>query len=217
MSTFAVGRDFWAGRRVLVTGLTGFKGAWLGIWLEELGCEVLGCSLEPETEASLFDAAEVGSVVDSRICDLRDIDALFATVEAFRPQLIFHLAAQSKVLVAQAEPRVTFETNVMGTVHVLELLRMTPGVEATVIVTTDKCYRNRGWSFPYRENDELGGDETYAASKSWAPPMACTSAPRDDPAGQACHGHRTCRERPRWWRFRLEQALAGCGARVQSR
>jgi CDP-glucose 4,6-dehydratase len=159
---------FWAGRRVLVTGITGFKGAWLALWLKELGAVVRGYSLAPPTTPSLFDLARLRTEVDWVEADVRDRARLAQDVGAWRPEVLFHLAAQALVRTSYEQPVETFETNVMGTVHVLEAVRASPDVRALVMVTSDKCYENREWDWPYRENDLLGGHDPYSSSKACA-------------------------------------------------
>jgi CDP-glucose 4,6-dehydratase len=159
---------FWAGRRVLLTGITGFKGAWLALWLRELGARVRGYSLAPPTSPSLFDVANVRGEVDWIEADVRERIRLAGEVAAFRPEILFHLAAQSLVRVSYERPAETFETNVLGTVNVLEAVRASPDLRAVVIVTSDKCYENREWHWPYRENDRLGGHDPYSSSKACA-------------------------------------------------
>ena len=159
-------RSFWHGKRVLVTGHTGFKGAWLTLWLRRLGAEVTGISLPPATTPDLFTEARVGALCQSHFCDIRDNRALASLIRAARPQIVFHLAAQALVRESHKDPRVTFETNVMGTVHVLEALRGLEGVRAAVMVTSDKVYRGSDSCWPYREDDSLGGQDPYGASKA---------------------------------------------------
>ena len=167
---------FWAGRRVLVTGITGFKGAWLALWLKDLGARVCGYSLAPPTSPSLFDVARLRSDVDWIEADVRDRTRLVHEVGAWRPEVLFHLAAQSLVRVSYEQPAETFDTNVMGTVNVLEAVRACPDVRAAVIVTSDKCYENREWDWPYRENDRLGGHDPYSSSKACAELVAACYA-----------------------------------------
>ena len=167
---------FWAGRRVLLTGITGFKGAWLALWLRELGAQVRGYSLAPPTSPSLFDLAKIAARVDWIEADVRDRARLVHELSAWRPEVVFHLAAQSLVRVSYQQPAETFETNVMGTVNVLEAVRATPDVKAAVVVTSDKCYENREWAWPYRENDRLGGHDPYASSKACAELVASSYA-----------------------------------------
>ncbi len=162
-------RDTFAGRRVLVTGHTGFKGGWLSLWLKQLGAQVWGYALEPPTEPSFFEAAGLDRVLDrSVIADIRDLDALSVTFEALEPEIVFHLAAQSLVRRSYGEPKLTFDTNIGGTVNLLECVRQTACVRALVNITSDKCYENRGWVWGYRENDPMGGHDPYSASKGAA-------------------------------------------------
>lgn len=158
---------FWTGRRVLVTGHTGFKGGWLSLWLQQLGAEVHGLALDPPTTPSLFEAARVhqGLASDTRV-DLRDAAAVLRTVQACRPELVLHLAAQPLVRASYADPAGTYATNVMGTLHLLEAVRQTPSVRAVLNITTDKCYENREWPWGYRENEAMGGHDPYSSSKA---------------------------------------------------
>jgi CDP-glucose 4,6-dehydratase len=158
----------WQGRRVLLTGHTGFKGGWLGLWLARLGAQIRGYALAPATEPNLFTTAGVGSVLDDVRGDLLDRVRLEAAVQEFAPEVVFHLAAQPLVRRSYADPVDTYATNVMGTAHLLEAVRKTPSVRAVVCVTTDKCYENREWVWPYRETDPLGGHDPYSSSKACA-------------------------------------------------
>lgn len=161
--------DFWRGKRVLLTGHTGFKGSWLALWLARLGAEVTGLALAPATEPNLFTLARVADDVHvSHACDVRDAQAVAARVQATRPHIVLHLAAQALVRAGYADPLGTYATNVMGTAHVLDALRGQSDVRAVVVVTTDKVYRNREWAYPYREDDPLGGHDPYSASKAAA-------------------------------------------------
>ena len=160
--------SFWRGRRVLVTGHTGFIGGWLCLWLARLGAHVTGFALTPPTQPNLFELTGLGDDLDSRIGDIRDPEAIGAAVRASDPEIVFHLAAQPLVLAAHDDPVTTFETNVMGTVHLLQALRGAPHLGATLIFTSDKVYENREWSWGYREADRLGGHEPYASSKACA-------------------------------------------------
>jgi CDP-glucose 4,6-dehydratase len=161
--------DVYTGLPVLVTGHTGFKGAWLSIWLKEMGAEVVGFSLpELPTTPSNFNVCRLGEQVTGIQGDVRDYEALSRTIGTHRPHLIFHLAAQPLVLTAYQQPKMTLDTNVGGTVNVLEAVRHSPGVAAVVCVTTDKVYEDREWLWGYRENDRLGGRDPYSASKAMA-------------------------------------------------
>lgn len=159
---------FWRGKRVLVTGHTGFKGGWLSLWLQELGAQLHGFALAPEGEYRLFDAARVGDGMGSTIADVRDLQALRAAVATFAPEIVIHLAAQPLVRQSYADPVGTYATNVMGTVHLLESVRATPSVRAVVVVTTDKCYENDGRALGYREDAPMGGHDPYSSSKGCA-------------------------------------------------
>lgn len=166
--------SFWQGKRVLITGHTGFKGAWLSLLLRRLGAEVAGISLEPSTQPNLFGAAKVADVMEGHFCDLRDARSVSLVVKHKRPELVLHLAAQALVRHGYREPLETFDTNVMGTANVLDALRGLDSVRVVVAVTTDKVYNNREWVSPYREDDALGGHDPYSASKS-ASEMVITS------------------------------------------
>ena len=157
---------FWHGRRVLLTGHTGFKGAWLAFWLSRMGAQVTGLSLAPATRPNLFDLLKLDSACASRIADIRDAAEVLEVVKESRPEVVLHLAAQALVRAGYREPVETFATNVMGTIHVLDALRQSPDVRVAVMVTTDKVYRNREWAWPYREDDTLGGHDPYSASKA---------------------------------------------------
>jgi CDP-glucose 4,6-dehydratase len=169
--------ETYSDRKVFVTGHTGFKGAWLAQWLARLGAKVTGYALDPPTQPNLFDAIELGSRVRHLSADIRDRDRLYAEVQAAQPSVIFHLAAQAIVRQAYAEPRDTFETNVMGTVNVLDAARACPSVRAVVIVTSDKCYQNQDADQVFRETDAMGGRDPYSASKGCA--ELVTAAYRD--------------------------------------
>jgi CDP-glucose 4,6-dehydratase len=160
--------DFWAGRRVYLTGHTGFKGGWLSLWLQSWGAEVTGYALPPATEPSLFDVIGLGHSMRSEFGDVRDFPELLRSVSAAQPEIVFHLAAQSLVLSSYEDPITTVATNVLGTVHVLEAIRRTPSVRAAVIVTSDKCYENREWYWGYREDEAMGGRDPYSSSKGCA-------------------------------------------------
>lgn len=161
-------RAAFSGKRVLITGHTGFKGAWLSIWLRELGAQVIGVALDPLDERCLYVASGIGDHIRDLRCDIRDGMRLRELFEQERPEVVLHLAARSLVLDSYRSPASTFDVNVMGTVNVLEAIRHTPSVRAGVMVTTDKCYENREWTHAYRETDALGGHDPYSASKGAA-------------------------------------------------
>lgn len=158
---------FWRGKRVFLTGHTGFKGTWLALWLQRLGAEVTGFALTPE-KPSLADDIRIEERIASVQGDIRDGAALDQAAQAADPEIILHMAAQALVRLSYREPVQTLATNVMGTAHVLEAARHAPSVRAVVVVTTDKCYDNREWAWPYRETDALGGHDPYSASKACA-------------------------------------------------
>jgi CDP-glucose 4,6-dehydratase len=160
--------NVYRGSSVLVTGHTGFKGSWLAIWLKELGAEVIGYSLAPPSEPSNFQATGLDDRMTHVHGDIRDLDALMDTFATYTPEFVFHLAAQPIVRRSYGEPKTTFDTNVGGTVNVLEAARKTESVKVLVNVTSDKCYENREWAWGYRENDPLGGCDPYSASKGCA-------------------------------------------------
>jgi len=164
--THALDASFWSGKRVLLTGHTGFKGAWLTLWLDRLGAKVTGISLPPATAPSLYDEADLDALCESHICDIRDAAALGDLIRAARPQIVFHLAAQALVRAGYREPRETFDTNVMGTVNVLDALRGLDSVRVAMMVTSDKVYRNDDAERRFREDDALGGRDPYSASKA---------------------------------------------------
>src|SRR5579871_6874118 len=159
-------RQHLSGRRVLVTGHSGFKGGWLCLWLERLGAEVVGISLPPPAGPSFYDLTGIGDVIDSRFADIRDASALAEAASGFDAELVFHLAAQPIVRLSYLHPAETFATNVTGTANVLDLARAMPSLRAVIVVTSDKCYDNVEWAWPYRETDRLGGSDPYSASKA---------------------------------------------------
>ncbi len=166
--------SFWNRRRVLVTGHTGFKGSWLSLWLQMLGAEVVGYALPPPTEPNHFTLAGVGRQMTSVVGDIRNADAVQALFTGFRPEVVFHLAAQSLVLSSYLDPATTFSTNVMGTVNLLEAVRRNASVRAVLVVTSDKCYDQHAARGACREGDRLGGEDPYSSSKACAE-LVCTA------------------------------------------
>jgi CDP-glucose 4,6-dehydratase len=160
--------DFWRGKRVLMTGHTGFKGSWLSLWLQSIGANLRGIALEPPTEPALFAVARVAEGMEHHIVDIRDFAAVKAQMAEFQPEIVIHMAAQPLVRLSYGEPVETYATNVMGTVHVLEAARHAGSVKAIVNVTTDKCYENREWVWGYREDEPMGGHDPYSSSKGCA-------------------------------------------------
>lgn len=166
--TMAINPEFWRGKRVFLTGHTGFKGSWLSLWLHSMGAKVHGYALPPPTNPALFDVAGVVRCLAHTLGDVRDIAALRTAMVAAQPEVVIHMAAQPLVRLSYAEPADTYATNVMGTVNLLDAVRGVPGVRAVVNVTTDKCYDNREWLWGYREDDALGGHDPYSSSKACA-------------------------------------------------
>ena len=161
-------RAFWQGRRVFLTGHTGFKGGWLALWLQSMGAVVRGYALSAPTTPALFDLARVGEGMESHLGDVRDAGALRAALADFKPEIVIHMAAQPLVRHSYVDPVETYQTNVMGTVHLLEAVRACATVRAVVNVTTDKCYENREWVWGYRESEPMGGYDPYSSSKGCA-------------------------------------------------
>lgn len=159
---------FWQGKRVLLTGHTGFKGSWMSLWLQSMGAHLRGVALEPPTEPSLFQVARVAHGMDHQIADIRDDEKIRTIVAEFKPEIIIHMAAQPLVRLSYQQPIATFATNVMGTVHVLEAARHAGSVRAIVNITTDKCYENQEWPWGYRESEPMGGHDPYSSSKGCA-------------------------------------------------
>ena len=159
---------FWQGRRVFLTGHTGFKGSWLSLWLQRLGVELTGYALRPPTSPSLFEEANVVAGMRSVIGDVCDPTSLQQAMQACKPEIVIHMAAQPLVRYSYQNPAETYSTNVMGTVHLLEAVRNTPGVKAVVNITTDKCHDNREGVWGYRENEPMGGHDPYSSSKACA-------------------------------------------------
>ncbi|KQN89863.1 CDP-glucose 4,6-dehydratase [Sphingomonas sp. Leaf231] len=159
---------FWAGKRVFLTGHTGFKGSWLSLWLQKMGAHVTGFALTPPTTPSLFEEARVVGGMTSIIGDIRDREVLERALLAADPEIVIHMAAQPLVRASYDDPVGTYATNVMGTVHLLEAVRKACGVRAACVVTTDKCYENREWAWGYREDEAMGGYDPYSNSKGCA-------------------------------------------------
>jgi len=160
--------EFWAGKRVFLTGHTGFKGSWLSLWLQEMGAQVHGLALDPPTTPNLFEQARVGEGMTSVIGDIRDLAVVRAAMDAADPEIVIHMAAQPLVRRSYDDPVETYATNVLGTVHVLEAARWAGSVRAIVNVTTDKAYENREWVWGYREDEPMGGHDPYSSSKGCA-------------------------------------------------
>ena len=160
--------SIFSGKRVLVTGDTGFKGSWLSFWLRELKADVVGYALPPKTNEDLFNLLGLEKLIHHITGDIRDLEGLQLVFDEFQPEYLFHLAAQSLVRLSYKEPKLTFDTNVGGSVNVLEAVRATKSLRSVIFVTSDKCYRNKEWIWGYRENDELGGHDPYSSSKAAA-------------------------------------------------
>ena len=160
--------SIFSGKRVLVTGDTGFKGSWLCLWLRELQADVVGYALPPKTNEDLFNLLGLEKFIHHIAGDIRDLEGLQLVFDEFQPEYLFHLAAQSLVRLSYKEPKLTFDTNVGGSVNVLEAVRATTSLRSVIFVTSDKCYRNKEWIWGYRENDALGGHDPYSSSKAAA-------------------------------------------------
>ncbi len=158
--------DFYKNKRIFITGHTGFKGSWLTLWLINLGAEVIGYSLEPPTKPSLFEVLNIKENIVNIIGDIRDERKLKKVFKEYKPEIVFHLAAQSLVGFSYKEPKITYETNVIGTLNLLEAVRETQSVRVVIVVTSDKCYENKEWFYGYREIDPLGGYDPYSSSKA---------------------------------------------------
>lgn len=181
--------EFWKGRRVFLTGHTGFKGSWMALWLQSLGADVTGYALTPPTHPNLFDIAGVAGGLRHIVGDIRDLDALHRALADCKPEIVIHMAAQPLVRYSYDEPVETYATNVMGTVHLLESVRRVGGVRAVVNITTDKCYENREWIWGYRENEPMGGYDPYSNSKGCAELVsAAYRSSFFNPADYARHG-----------------------------
>ena len=168
LESLVMNNGFWQGKRVLLTGHTGFKGSWLALWLQAAGARVHGLALAPSTQPNLFSLARVGDGMHSVEGDIRDFPTVQGVVEDVRPEIIVHMAAQPLVRHSYAHPLETYATNVMGTAHVLEAARQSESTRVVVNVTTDKCYENREWVWGYREDEAMGGFDPYSSSKACA-------------------------------------------------
>jgi len=161
-------REFWQNRRVLITGNTGFKGCWLSLWLQMRGANVAGYSLSVPTKPSLYKLCNMEETVNTTIADIRNMDSLNNTFKKIKPEVVFHMAAQPLVRKSYTDPVDTYSTNVMGTVNLLEAVRVSDSVKSVIIVTSDKCYENKEWVWGYRESDSMGGFDPYSSSKGCA-------------------------------------------------
>jgi CDP-glucose 4,6-dehydratase len=163
-----VNPSFWKDKKVFLTGHTGFKGSWLSLWLQEMGAIVKGYALEPNTNPNLFTEAKVGENMESEIGDITNLEHVVTSMTSFNPDILIHMAAQPLVRLSYVDPVITYATNVMGTVNVLEAARKCASLKAVVSVTTDKCYENKEWAWGYRENEPMGGHDPYSSSKGCA-------------------------------------------------
>lgn len=160
-----INKEFWQGKRVLLTGHTGFKGSWLSLWLQSMGVILRGIALEPPSNPALFEIANISAGMDHKILDIRNFIEVQSEIQNFRPEIIIHMAAQPLVRLSFQQPVLTYSTNVMGTVNILEASRSVDTVRCIINVTTDKCYENREWVWGYRESEQLGGNDPYSNSK----------------------------------------------------
>lgn len=161
-------KSIYKGKRILVTGDTGFKGSWLSLWLHELGADVVGYALPPERDEDHFNVIGLNKIIHHVDGDIRDFTALKKVFDGFQPEFLFHLAAQALVKLSYKDPKLTFDTNVSGSVNILESVRSVSSLRSVIYVTSDKCYKNKEWIWGYRENDEIGGHDPYSASKAAA-------------------------------------------------
>ncbi|WP_300909681.1 CDP-glucose 4,6-dehydratase [uncultured Desulfovibrio sp.] len=184
-------KEFYHGRRVLVTGHTGFKGSWLSMWLHMLGAEVMGVALDPPGTPSMFGSLRLHELMDSRHTDINDYPALEKTLRQFAPEVVIHMAALSLVRPSYKNPLATLNTNILGTARVLEACRHCPATRAVIIVTSDKCYRNNEWVWGYRENDPMGGHDPYSASKGCAELVTASYIKSFFPPGEYGQSHQT--------------------------
>ena len=168
MESVVMKKSFWNGKKVLITGHTGFKGSWMSLWLQIKGAHITGYALPPPTTPSFFETGNIYKDMISITGDVRDLQHFKVVIEKHRPEIIIHMAAQSIVRYSYSNPIETFSTNIMGTVNVLETVRQTDSVKVVLIVTSDKCYDNKEWLWGYRENDPMGGHDPYSSSKGCA-------------------------------------------------
>ena len=166
MEGLVMNTNFWTGKKVLLTGHTGFKGGWLSVWLKLLGAEVTGIAMNPPTQKNIFDVANISKSIHSIIGDIRDINNVVKAIELCRPEIVFHMAAQSLVKYSYQNPIETYSTNVMGTLNVMEAVRQAGCAKVFINVTTDKCYENKEWAWGYREDEPMGGFDPYSSSKA---------------------------------------------------
>tara|TARA_B110000003_G_scaffold276558_1_gene323874 strand:- start:11437 stop:12495 length:1059 start_codon:yes stop_codon:yes gene_type:complete len=158
--------NFWKDKKVFITGHSGFKGSWMCLWLESMGADIAGYSLEPSSSPNLFSESDVGRNINNTFADIRDLSTLTNAISSFKPEIVIHMAAQPLVRKSYEDPIETFSTNIMGTVNLLDVIRHMDGVKAVVNVTTDKCYENKEWLWAYRENEPMGGHDPYSSSKA---------------------------------------------------
>lgn len=189
MENLEVSPEFWSGKKVFLTGHTGFKGSWLALWLKSLGAEVTGYSLPPASEPSHFQGLELGSSITSHLGDIRDLPKLTVAIQAADPEIVLHLAAQPLVRQSYEDPIETYDINVVGTAKVLQAIRGCKSIKSVVVITTDKVYENREWNWGYRENDMLGGYDPYSNSKACTE-LVTSSFTRSffNPADYSSHG-----------------------------
>jgi CDP-glucose 4,6-dehydratase len=169
MENLVIDLSFWKGRKVFLTGHTGFKGSWISLWLKQLGAEVSGYSLDYPSTASMFYAAEIEKLLKHDIRgDIRDLNFLTKSMQSFQPEIVIHMAAQSLVRESYVDPLNTYTTNIIGTANVFEAVRNTTGVKVVLNITSDKCYENKEWVWGYREDESMGGHDPYSSSKGCA-------------------------------------------------
>lgn len=168
MTEAKINSEFWKNKKVLLTGHTGFKGSWLALWLHKMGAQVTGLALAPDTNPNLYSILGIDKKTKSHIGDIRDLETVKNVFNQSQPEIVFHLAAQPLVRYSYKNPLETYQTNVMGTAHILEAVRSTPSVRSVLIITTDKVYENKEWVYGYRENEPLGGYDPYSSSKACA-------------------------------------------------